>query len=50
MPKFSGNNETIVEEHMSIFWVFFQIFLMDENVEYLVMKRFTITLHDIEYG
>jgi hypothetical protein len=46
LPKFSGNDETITEEHMSIFWAFFQFFPVDEDVEDLVMKLFAVTLHD----
>jgi hypothetical protein len=46
LPKFSGNGETTAEEHMSIFWAFFQLHPIDDEVEDLVMKLFSATLHD----
>jgi hypothetical protein len=46
LPKFSGNDVTNVEEHMSNFWAFFQLNLVDDEAEDLVMKLFSATLHD----
>jgi len=45
LPKLYGNGETTVEEHISIFWAFFQLFPVDEEVEDLVMEIFSAALH-----
>jgi hypothetical protein len=42
----SGNSETTTEEYMSIFWALFQLHPIDDEVEYLVIKHFSTTLHD----
>jgi hypothetical protein len=46
LPMFSGNGETTTKEHMSIFLALFQLNPMEEDVEYLVMKLFSVILHD----
>jgi hypothetical protein len=45
-PKFTGTDAINVEEHMSHFWVFFQLHPIRDDVEYLVMKLFSTTLYD----
>jgi hypothetical protein len=45
-PKFYGNDVTNVEENMSNFGAFFKWNLVDDEVEYSVMKLFSTTLHD----
>jgi hypothetical protein len=37
---------TNAEEHMSNFWAFFQLNPVSDDVEYLVMRLFSTTLHD----
>jgi hypothetical protein len=46
LPKFTGTNEISVEEHMSNFWVFFQLHPVNDDVEDLVIKLFSSTLLD----
>jgi hypothetical protein len=46
LPKLSNNDVTNVEEHMRNFLALFQLNLVDVNVEDLVMKLFSATLHD----
>jgi hypothetical protein len=45
-PKFSGNDVTIVEEHLDNFWAFFQLNLVSDDVEDVVMKLFSSTFVD----
>jgi hypothetical protein len=45
LPNISCNNETIVEEHMSIFWSFLELFPVDGDAKDLVMRLFAVTLH-----
>jgi hypothetical protein len=46
LPKFTGTDAISVEEHMSNFWVFFQLHPVSDDVEDLVMKLFSATLLD----
>jgi hypothetical protein len=45
-PKFTSNDVVIVEDHMNIFWAFFQIHPISDDAEYLAMKLFSATLDD----
>jgi hypothetical protein len=46
LPKFSGNNVVSTDDHVSNFWAFFHINPISDDVEDLVMKLFSTTLHD----
>jgi hypothetical protein len=46
LPKFTGTDAIIAEEHMRNFWVFSQLHPISDDVEYLVMKLFSATLYD----
>jgi hypothetical protein len=46
LPKFTGNDVVSVEDHMSNFWAFFQLYPISDDAEYLAMKLFYATLHD----
>jgi hypothetical protein len=45
LPNFIGSDEENVEDHMSEFWVFFQLHPISDNVEDLAMNLFSATLH-----
>ena len=45
LPRFTGNDGVRVEDHMDIFWAFFQLPPISDDVEYLAMKFFSATLH-----
>jgi hypothetical protein len=44
LPRFTGNDVTSADDHMSNFWAFFQLNLVSDDVEDLVMKLFSATL------
>jgi hypothetical protein len=46
MPKFSSNDVTTAEEYMDNFLGFFQLNLISDDVEDLVMKFFSSTFID----
>jgi hypothetical protein len=46
LPKFTGNDVVGVEDHMSNFWVFFQLRPISDGVEDLAMKLFFATHYD----
>jgi hypothetical protein len=46
LPKFTGIHAISAEEHMSNFWVFFQLHPVSDDAEDLVMKLFSATLLD----
>jgi hypothetical protein len=46
LPKFTGTDAISAEEHMSNFWVFFQLHPISDDAEDLVMKIFSATLYD----
>jgi hypothetical protein len=43
---FFGNDVTIVEEHLRKFWAFFQLNLMSDDAEDVVMKLLSSTFVD----
>jgi hypothetical protein len=45
LPRFTGNDGVIAEDHMDNFWAFFQLHPISDDVEYLAMKLFSATLH-----
>jgi len=44
LPKFTSNDATSVEDHMSNFWAFFQLNPMSDDAKDLVMKLLSTTL------
>jgi hypothetical protein len=46
LPKFTSTDAISAEEHMSIFWAFFQLHPFSDDAEDLVMKLFSTTLYD----
>jgi hypothetical protein len=45
LPRFDGSDEDCPKSHMRRFWKFFQHFPVDDEVEDLVMKLFSASLH-----
>jgi hypothetical protein len=45
LPRFTGNDGVIAEDHMDNFWAFFQLHPIIDDAEYLAMKLFSATLH-----
>jgi hypothetical protein len=45
LPRFTGNDGVIAEDHMGNFWAFFQLHPISDDAEDLVMKLFSATLH-----
>jgi hypothetical protein len=45
LPRFTGSDGERVDYHMSDFWDFFKIHPVSDDVEDLVMKHFSTTLH-----
>ena len=45
LPRFTGNDGVIAEDHMDHFWAFFQLHPISDDAEDLVMKLFSATLH-----
>ena len=45
LPRFTGNDEVIVEDHMDSFWAFFQLHPISDAAEDLAMKLLSATLH-----
>jgi hypothetical protein len=44
LPKFTGNEVISVEDHMSNFWAFFQLHLINDDAKDLAMKLFSATV------
>jgi hypothetical protein len=45
LPRFTGNDGVIAEDHMDNFWAFFQLHPISDDAEDLAMKLFSATLH-----
>jgi hypothetical protein len=45
LPRFTGNDGVIAENHMDNFWAFFQLHTISDDAEDLAMKLFSATLH-----
>jgi hypothetical protein len=45
LPRFTGSDGERLNYHMSNFWAFFQLHPISDDVEDLVMKLFSATLH-----
>jgi hypothetical protein len=45
LPRFTGNDGVIAEDHMDKFWAFFQLHPISDDAEDLAMKLFSATLH-----
>jgi hypothetical protein len=46
-PRFTGNDVTSADDHMSNLWDFFQLNPVSDDDEVLVMKLFSTTLQDV---
>jgi hypothetical protein len=47
LPRFTGIDGERLDYHMSNLWAFFQHLLVSDDVEDLVMKLFSTTLHGV---
>jgi hypothetical protein len=46
LPKFTSSDEENDKDHMHEFYSFFQLQPINDDVEYLAMKLFSVSLHD----